>query len=50
MANLQPTFKKLADKHHRKVRIGWNQLFLEMNSIYSTNAFAFVLFVSFVLC
>jgi len=26
MTNLQPTLKKLADKHHRKVRISWNQL------------------------
>jgi len=25
--NLQSTLKKLADKHHRKVRITWNQLF-----------------------
>jgi len=24
---------------------GWNQMFLEMNNIVSTNAFAFVLFV-----
>jgi len=44
LTNLQPAFKKLADKHHRKVRISWNELFLEINNIYSTNAFAFVLF------
>ena len=46
LTNLQPALKKLADKHHRKVRISWNELFLEIkeiNNIYSTNAFAFVL-------
>jgi len=26
---------------------GWNQLFLEMNNIVSTNAIAFILFVRF---
>ena len=44
LTNLQPAMKKLADKHHRKVRISWNELFLEINNIYSTNAFAFDLF------
>jgi len=27
LTNLQPALKKLADKHHRKVRISWNELF-----------------------
>jgi len=27
VTNLQPALRKLADKHHRKVRISWNQLF-----------------------
>ena len=27
LTNLRPALKKLADKHHRKVRISWNQLF-----------------------
>jgi len=44
LMNLQPALKKLADKHHRKVRMSWNELFLEINNIYSTNAFVFVLF------
>ena len=44
LTNLQIALKKIADEHHRKVRIIWNQLFLEMNNIYSTNAFAFALF------
>jgi len=26
LANLQTALKKLADKHHHKVRISWNQL------------------------
>ena len=39
LTNLQPALKKLADKHHRNVRISWNELFLEINNIYSTNAF-----------
>jgi len=47
--NLRTALKKLADKHQRKVRINWKQLFLEMNNIYSSNALAFVLFVRFVL-
>jgi len=29
------------------VRSSWNQLFLEMNNIFSANAIAFVLFVRF---
>jgi len=44
LTNLQLALKKLANKHHCKVRISWNELFLEINNIYSTNAFAFVLF------
>ena len=47
LTNFQTALKTLADKHHRKVRISWNELFLEIkeiNNIYSTNAFAFVLF------
>jgi len=27
LTNLQPALKKLADKHHRDVRISWNELF-----------------------
>jgi len=27
LTNLQPALGKLADKHHRKVRISWNELF-----------------------
>jgi len=43
LTNLQPALRKLADKHHRDVRISWNELFfLEINNIYSTNAFVFV--------
>ena len=29
LTNLQCALKKLADKHHHKVRISWNQLFFE---------------------
>jgi len=27
LTNLQPVLKKLVDKHHRDVRISWNELF-----------------------
>jgi len=27
LTNLQPSLKKLADKHHRDVRTRWNELF-----------------------
>jgi len=27
LTNLQPALRKLAGKHHRKVRISWNELF-----------------------
>jgi len=27
LTNLQPALKKLADKHHRDVRISWKELF-----------------------
>ena len=43
LTNLQPALKKLADKRHRKVRIRFNEHFLEINNIYFTNASAFVL-------
>jgi len=29
LTNLQPALKKLADKHHRKIRISFNYLFFE---------------------
>ena len=33
LTNLQPALKKLANKHHRKIHISWNQLFfLKMNN------------------
>ena len=45
LTNLQTALKKLADKHHRDVRISWNEpFFLEINNIYSTKAFVFVWF------
>ena len=45
LTTLLSALKKLADKHHRNVRISWNELFfLEINNICSTNAFAFVSF------
>jgi len=47
---MQLALKKLADTHHRKVRIFGTSFFWEMNNIYSANAFAFVLFVRCVLC
>ena len=47
LTNLQTALKKLADKHH-KVRINWNQLFLETNNIYFINAFAFIYCLRFI--
>jgi len=32
LTNLQPALNKLADKHHRKVRIGWSSCCLEMKT------------------
>ena len=33
LTNLQPALKKLANKHHCKIHISWNQLlFLKMNN------------------
>ena len=29
LTNLQPSLKKLADKHHRDVRTRWNELFFQ---------------------